>query len=41
MYIWSMYKVNYVFIFDFDGRDHFRYQNMLEVTRRYCNTIKE
>ena len=31
MYIWTLYKVNYVFIFDFDNRVHFRYQNMLEV----------
>eukprot|EP01117_Protostelium_nocturnum_P007705 TRINITY_DN2766_c0_g1_i2.p1 TRINITY_DN2766_c0_g1~~TRINITY_DN2766_c0_g1_i2.p1 ORF type:complete len:824 (-),score=249.76 TRINITY_DN2766_c0_g1_i2:620-3091(-) len=30
LYIWTKYRVNYVFIFEFNARSHVRYQNILE-----------
>jgi hypothetical protein len=35
MYIWAKYRVNYVFIFEFDPRRHHRYTNIFEV-RNCC-----
>lgn len=31
MLVWTVFRVNYVFIFEFDARNHIRYQHMLEV----------
>lgn len=31
MYIWEKLRINYVFIFGFDSRQHVRWQHMLEV----------
>eukprot|EP01119_Soliformovum_irregulare_P018766 TRINITY_DN5813_c0_g1_i1.p1 TRINITY_DN5813_c0_g1~~TRINITY_DN5813_c0_g1_i1.p1 ORF type:complete len:451 (+),score=109.52 TRINITY_DN5813_c0_g1_i1:63-1415(+) len=31
MWMWTKYRVNYVFIFNFDQRHHVRYHNILEV----------
>jgi len=31
MYLWAKYRVNYVFIFEFDPRRHHRYTTIFEV----------
>ena len=36
MWMWEKYSVNYVFIFEFDARKHYRWQHMLEVTPEFC-----
>jgi len=32
MWIWTKYRINYAFIFEFNMRSHIEYQQMLEVT---------
>lgn len=30
LFMWTKYRINYVFIFDFDSRNHVLFQNILE-----------
>lgn len=38
MWVWTKYRVNYVFIFEFNPRSHVRYQHIFEV--RFASTVR-
>lgn len=35
MYIWTKYKINYAFIFEFNSREHYKYQQILQVAATF------